>query len=231
MRARKRPKIFSLACGVAAACLLSPPRATAQRASFERPPIAYLNREVDDRVARLAEKLAACEVELPYDEDHGYLPAVLSALKVPVSSQTLVFSKTSLQLRRISPRRPRAIYFSDDVYVGWCQRGDVLELAATDPRQGAIFYTIEQAETERPRIVRDRGQCLSCHASSRTQDVPGFLVRSVYADGAGRPILGSGTFTTDHTSPFEERWGGWYVTGRHDPKKVSGLFLSSEKES
>jgi hypothetical protein len=230
MRAGRTLKTFGLACGVAAACLLTPPRATAQRASFERPPIDYLNREVDDRVARLAGKLAAGEVELPYDEDHGYLPGVLSALEVPVSSQTLVFSKTSLQLRRISPRRPRAIYFSDDVYVGWCQRGDVLELAATGPRQGPIFYTIEQAETERPRIVRDRGQCLSCHASSRTQDVPGFLVRSVYADGAGRPILGSGTFTTDHTSPFEERWGGWYVTGRHGSMRHMGNVISSEDD-
>ncbi len=185
--------------------------------SFERPPIDYLEAEVDDPVARLAERLEAGEVELEFDGSHGYLRSVLAALEIPISSQTLVFSKTSLQLQRISPRRPRALYFNDDVYVGWCQRGDVLEFGSTDPQQGAIFYTLEQSPAtdgaEPPRFIRDRGTCLTCHASTRTQNVPGYLVRSVFADAAGYPILGSGTFTTDHTSPFEERWGGWYVTG------------------
>ncbi len=26
-------------------------------------------------------------------------------------------------------------------------------------------------------------------------------------------MFAAGTFATDHRSPFEERWGGWYVTG------------------
>jgi hypothetical protein len=30
----------------------------------------------------------------------------------------LVYSQTSLQSRLIDPKRPRAIYFDDDVYVG-----------------------------------------------------------------------------------------------------------------
>lgn len=80
----------------------------------------------------------------------------------------LVFSKTSLQRERISPARPRAIYFSDDAYVGWVQYGRVLEISAVDPRQGAIFYTLAQRMAEQPRFVRDRGDCLACHASSRT---------------------------------------------------------------
>jgi hypothetical protein len=127
----------------------------------------------------------------------------------------LVFSQTSFQLRKISPQRPRAIYFNDDTYVGWVQDGDVIEVSSVDPQQGTIFYTLDQRKSETPTFVRDRGQCLSCHASSRTQGVPGLLVRSVYPDINGRPILGSGTFTTDHRSPFRERWGGWYVTGTH----------------
>ena len=43
---------------------------------------------------------------------------VLTALEVPVSSQMLVFSKTSFQYLHISPEHPRALYFNDDVYVG-----------------------------------------------------------------------------------------------------------------
>lgn len=204
--------------------------AAAQSGTFEGPVIDYLNAEVNDPVARLAAKLAAGEQTLAYDDQHGYLPAVLDALDIPVSSQTLVFSKTSLQLQRISPRRPRALYFNDDVYVGWCQRGDVLELAATDPHQGATFYTLKQERDEQPTFLRDRGQCLSCHASSRTQDVPGYLIRSVFADRAGHPILGSGTFTTDHTSPFEERWGGWYVTGKHGDMRHMGNQTFTQRD-
>lgn len=198
---------------------------------YEKPPIDYLNAEVHDRVAELATQVAAGEIELEFHPKYGYLPAVLRELEVPESSQTLVFSKTSLQLHRISPRRPRALYFNDDVYVGYCQRGDVLEFAATDAKQGATFYTLEQQQVDRPQFVRDRGQCLTCHASNRTQGVPGYLVRSVFADGAGQPILGSGTYTTDHTSAFEERWGGWYVTGQHGSMRHMGNRVYSEEDT
>ena len=152
-------------------------------------------------------------------------------MRLAIASQTLVFSKTSLQLHRISPRQPRAIYFSDDVYVGWCQRGDVLEIAATDARQGAIFYTLEQTKNERAKIVRDKGQCLTCHATSRTQRVPGYLVRSVYTNSAGHPVVGSGSFTTDHTSPFKERWGGWYVTGTHGEMQHMGNVSNHQRDT
>ncbi|MEZ6092603.1 MAG: hypothetical protein R3C05_32250, partial [Pirellulaceae bacterium] len=205
--------------------------ASAQPGSFESPPIDYHNAEVNDRIAKLAAKIRSGDLQLQFDEKHGYLPAVLKALDVPVSSQTLVFSKTSLQLHRISPRRPRAVYFNDDVYVGWCQRGDVLEFAATDAKQGATFYTMKQDPEGAPTFVRDRGQCLACHASSRTQYVPGYLVRSVFSDRGGQPILGSGTFTSDDTSPLEERWGGWYVTGTHGRMRHMGNRLFTEEET
>jgi len=205
-------------------------KTSAQTATFEQPPIDYLNAEVNDRVAKLAKQIHEGSVQLKFDTDHGYLESVLQALDIPISSQTLVFSKTSLQLQRISPRRPRAVYFNDDVYVGWCQNGDVLEFAATDPAQGAIFYTLEQNSTESPQFVRDRGSCLTCHASSRTQNVPGYLVRSVFPDGSGYPILGSGTYLTDHTSPMHERWGGWYVTGTHGTMNHMGNVLYNKDD-
>jgi hypothetical protein len=203
---------------------------SAQTASFELPPIDYLNAPVDDAVARLAQRIKAGEQQLRYDDKHGYLPSVLEALDIPINSQTLVFSKTSLQLHRISPRRPRALYFNDDVYVGWCQQGDVLELAATDAKQGAIFYTISQDADKPIEFTRDRGQCLTCHASSRTQDVPGYLVRSVIVDPIGNPKLGSGTYTTDNRTPFDQRFGGWYVTGKHGTMRHRGNFFSLDRD-
>ncbi|GAA4460391.1 hypothetical protein GCM10023156_41320 [Novipirellula rosea] len=205
--------------------------ASAQRDSFEGPPINYMTAATNDPVSKLAAKVETGEVCLSYDRQHGYLKSVLEALDVPISSQTLVFSKTSLQLRRISPHRPRALYFNDDVYVGWCQRGDVIEFAATDAKQGAMFYTLSQSEDAAPKFVRDRGQCLTCHASSRTQNVPGYLVRSVFADSGGQPILGSGTYNTDQTSPFEERWGGWYVTGTHGEMRHMGNITYEEDDT
>jgi hypothetical protein len=223
----RRPNLPLIVIGL---CLLWSNVVTAQSSGFEQPPIDYLNAEVHDEVAKLATRVESGETVLDYDPTFGYLKSVLAELEVPVSSQTLVFSKTSLQLNRISPRRPRSLYFNDSVYVGYCQRGDVLEFAATDAQQGATFYTLEQKEHGKPKFVRDRGGCLSCHASSRTQNVPGYLVRSVFADAAGRPKLGSGTFTTDHTSEFHDRWGGWYVTGQHGSMRHMGNTICLDDE-
>ncbi|WP_202617304.1 hypothetical protein [Roseimaritima sediminicola] len=217
-----------LAIVLLAACC--PLQLSAQSASYELSPIDYLDAEVHDAVAKLAERIERGEVELDFDDQHGYLPALLDQLDVPVSSQTLVFSKTSQQIHRISPLRPRALYFNETVYVGWCQRGDFLEIAVTDPQQGAIFYTLEQTPQPRPQFVRDQGQCLTCHATSRTQNVPGYLMRSVYSDRGGRPLLGRGTYVTDETSPFEERWGGWYVTGQHGEMRHMGNQMTSGTE-
>lgn len=220
--------VMSLACVWS---LLMAAAAHAQMNGYERPPINYLHTEVHDPVAELAARIQSGTASLAYDAEFGYLESVLQELDIPVSSQTLVFSKTSLQISRISPRHPRAIYFNDDVYVGYCHRGKMLEFASTDPQQGAIFYSMSQTdEGAQPKVVRDRGQCLSCHVSSRTQNVPGYLVRSVFADAAGRPQLGSGTFTTDQTSEFRDRWGGWYVTGQHGSMRHMGNTISDGDE-
>ena len=197
---------------------------------FESEPINYNTAPTSDRVEQLKSLLETSDISLDYDDKYGYLQAILEALDVPVSSQMLVFSKTSFQLRKISPSSPRAIYFNDDVYVGWVPGADVLELSVADPQQGAVFYTVSQQKTEAPKIVRDRGQCIACHASSRTMGVPGHLVRSVYASQTGLPFFGAGTFTTDHSSPFEERWGGWYVTGTHGGQRHMGNVIATDEE-
>ncbi|NNJ26810.1 hypothetical protein [Alienimonas chondri] len=221
----------SQSCLLAAlAVVLNAPAAAAQRDDYSGAPIHYETAEVHDRVARLSRAIDAGEAELTFDGEHGYLKSVLDALDVPVSSQTLVFSKTSMQRNDISPRTPRAIYFNDDVYIGYNQRGKVLELAATDAKQGATFYTLEQSEDEPPKFIRDRGNCLTCHSSTRTQNVPGYLIRSVFADAGGQPEFGSGTFTTDHASPLHERWGGWYVTGTHGDLRHMGNVIYNKRE-
>lgn len=218
-------RVLCLICGWLA---LSPGAAVVGQVDFERPPIDYQNHPVRDAVYQLNQQLERGALKLQWQDDCGWLASLLTALDVPIDSQTLVFSKTSLQLHRISPAKPRALYFNDDVYVGWVQHGDVIELSAVDPEQGAVFYTVKQEQSDRPRIVRDQGQCLTCHASSKTQGVPGYLIRSVYPNAVGQPHFQLGTITTDLSTPFEKRFGGWYVTGRHGTMRHRGNVIARD---
>lgn len=182
--------------------------------NYEAPP-------KEDPIARLQAKLAKGGVKLRFDKKHGYLPAVLEALDVPVWSQMLVFSKTSLQFRRISPTTPRAVYFNDDVYIGWVPGGEVVEVSSVDPERGGMFYSLDQDPVDKPRFLR-RDDCLQCHASPKTAGVPGHLVRSVFPDPEGFPITRTTSYVSDHRSPWEERFGGWYVTGTHGKARHMG---------
>ena len=194
---------------------------------YERPPILYSESEPSDRVAQFAAQLRDGQTQLTWDEQHGYLKSLLNQLEIPVSSQTLVFSKTSLQISRITPHQPRALYFSDDIYIGWVQRGDVIEISAADPVLGGTFYTLSQKQSEAPELQRETSRCLQCHGSTHTRRVPGHIVRSVYPAANGQPVFRLGTHLTDNRSPFEERWGGWYVTGTHGTQRHLGnSFLS-----
>lgn len=197
---------------------------------FEREPIHYSKAQPRDTVARLQAKLDSGKLRLAFEKERGYLPSMLEALGVSPSSQTLVFSKTSLQRSKISPKKPRAIYFGDDLYVGYCQGGEVLEISAVDPQLGAVFYTLEQHDVDRPKFVRQIDSCILCHGSSQTKNVPGHLVRSVFADGGGDPILSHGTTRVDQATPFERRWGGWYVTGTHGEQRHLGNLIVRNRQ-
>lgn len=209
----------------AAAALATVAPAALHAQEYEREPIRYGQTQPDNRVSRLIGRLESGESHLNYEPHFGYLRSVLETLEVPQSSQVLVFSKTSLQRHRISPRTPRALYFSDDVYIGFCQSGDVLEVSAVDPQLGAVFYTLDQTRSDRPRFTRQSDNCLICHGSSQTKEVPGHLVRSVFVDASGQPILSSGTYRIDQTSPLNHRWGGWYVSGTHGEQKHLGNLI------
>ena len=195
---------------------------------FEHAPIHYSKSIPKDPISKLQTKLDSGVTKLDYSEEHGYLPALLKALNVPIESQTLVFSKTSLQLRRISPETPRALYFNDSVYLGFCQAGDVLELSVADPVLGTVFYTLDQNQSSGiPQFERQTDNCLVCHSSSRTDGVPGHLIRSLMVESSGQPVLSAGSRNVNHTTPLEERWGGWYVTGLHGSQTHLGNLIVS----
>jgi hypothetical protein len=85
--------------------------------------IGYQSKSPNDSVARLQRRLDQGQAKLTFQGPHGYLLSVLQQLGVPLSSQTLVFSKTSAQQRLIGPATPQALYFNDSVYVGSVQIG------------------------------------------------------------------------------------------------------------
>ena len=184
----------------------------------EHPQIAYSKTPPRDPVALLNARLESGDVRLQHDGRQGFLTSVLAALDIPIDSQLLVFSKTSFQAPRINPANPRALYFNDTVSVGWVRGGEVLEFAAQDPTQGTIFYTLEQSSSTPPRFTR-QASCVQCHTSEATLDVPGMFMNSVYPDPKGTPLYFL-LFNTDHRTPFETRWGGWYVTGRHSGRHL-----------
>ena len=177
----------------------------------------------------MIEKIDRGEVELQYEEGTGYLQSLLKELDIPVSSQALVFSKTSMQVRYISPRNPRAIYFNDDVYVGWVRGSPLMEISTSDPKLGAAFYTVKMSPRD-AYIKRANYECLACHTTTLTQGVPGHTVRSVNPKIDGSMDAQKPSFVTDHTSPFSERWGGWYVTGRSgDMRHMGNSFLRQDQ--
>ena len=225
---RRNAYFLSLAASTAAVCAFAGLDGS-HVLPMDHEAILYSKSPVDDVVSRLQRKVASGEVTLDYDSTFGYLPSVLKHLQVPMSSQVLVFSKTSFQAPKISPRMPRALYFNDEVSVGFVRGGDVLELAAVDPKQGIVFHILDQEKTAKPQFDR-QDQCLQCHASGGTLGVPGLVVRSVFPDRTGMPVFQAGSFITDHRSPLTERWGGWYVTGSHGEQRHMGnSFLSDQR--
>ena len=195
--------------------------------SRRHPAIAYADRPSTDVVGELARRVDEGAVRLRFEKTSGYLLSLLEALRVPTESQSVVFSKTSLQSHYISPANPRAIFYSDDVAVAFIRNAPLLEISALDPRQGVVFYALEQRQAERPRIVRS-DSCLSCHESRNSLDVPGLLARSMGVGRGGQTMPQYGNYVSDHRSPFEERWGGWFITGNTGTARHLGNVMLEE---
>ena len=88
------------------------PTAAEEPIGIHDPHHGYETRQPLDRFTRLRAALEAGEVSLDPSGELPLLRSLLAALEVPVTSQLLVTSATSLQKRLVSPRRPRAIYFN-----------------------------------------------------------------------------------------------------------------------
>ncbi|SHJ37848.1 hypothetical protein SAMN02745181_1912 [Rubritalea squalenifaciens DSM 18772] len=189
--------------------------------NYELQPSNYSKAQESNTISRLQAAMDEQRRTLPGSSPKELLKSLLDELGIPTSSQTLVFSKTSLQRDLITPKNPRAIYFNRDFYVGYVP-GGLIEVVACDDPTGMMFYSLNPNEAPEQRKFVRSSECLLCHANSRTKEIPGLLVRSVYPDKEGQPILSWGDHLTTPSSPVSERWGGWYVTGKHGSAKHLG---------
>lgn len=225
----RRRRHFSFAWSLAALLFVGAGRdAFAQsEPDYELPPVRYSATAPHDAVARLQEKLAAGAWQ-PAGSDREVLDAMLRELHVPVASQVVVFSKTSLQRARIRPDHPRAIYFSDSIYVGWVPDG-LIEVSAIDPQLGPVFYSFDPRANRTARAFTRENDCMRCHGGTFVRDMPGLFARSLVPSDSGEPLLRHGTEIVDDQTPFERRWGGWYVTGYTGKLNHRGNAFGSER--
>jgi hypothetical protein len=180
--------------------------------SVDDPAIRYSTAALNNPVDDINKKLQDGSVQLTFDGRSGFLRSALDALQLPVDSQLLVFSRASLQGRRIGEQNPRALFFNERVALGWVRDGDVIEVAAHDQTAGVVFYTLEQRPaTAGPPQFKRAFECLGCHVTGNTLGVPGLLMfsttrpeRDQYS-GIPRAI--------DHGDALRLRFGGWFVTG------------------
>ena len=208
-------------------------RPDVRRYDAEYPFMAYSSAPRSDAIARLEQRLADGEATLRFDPERGgYLGSLLEALGIDVSSQMLVFSKTSLQVENITAKHPRAIYFGDDVYVAWV-RGGSIEIGAMDDALGPVFYTLEQNDRAPAAFEPQGEQCLRCHDgySLSGGGVPRFITGSGYVNAAGALVSHEGWILTDDTTPLRFRWGGWYVTGLHGDQVHLGNIVVKSPDS
>ena len=196
---------------------------------YESAPIRYSDTTPNDATQQLEHLMAAGKVKIDRTDAWTVLRDVMQQFDIPKESQVMVFSKTSKQNDRISPQTPRVVYFGDNAYIGYCLGGSI-EVATIDPKLGPIFYLLDPyEEPAKPLHFQRDNSCLSCHGGPFTPEVPGVIVRSVYPGPEGHPIMSQGSTVVDTTTPFTERWGGWYVTGRHGNVLHRGNVTATEK--
>ena len=181
--------------------------------SPDDPAIRYSTAPVNNVVADVNKKLEQGSIKFMFDNRSGYLRSALEALELPVDSQLLVFSRVSLQGKRISEQNPRALFFNDRVSLGWVRGGDLLEVAVHDETEGVVFYTLDQREddTTGPPQFKRAFICLGCHVTGNTLGVPGLLM---FSTTRPEPTQYTGLPRhVDQSDSLNRRFGGWFVTG------------------
>lgn len=180
---------------------------------FQDAPHHYYSRVATDAFARLLARSKSDEPARGAVDEKERLLRVLKALEIPVSTQLLVYSATSLQSGIINPANPRALYFNEESYVGFVPGGR-MEVASIDPELGPVFYLVNQGGGGRLEAVRSE-RCMNCHGGRASWQLPGLVAESVIPTKTGASLDGFRRELVGHAIPLKERLGGWHVTGAH----------------
>ncbi len=199
---------------VAIQVCISTEAAGRRQRDFEKAPHNYWQRALQDRFTRVKPALESGELPLDRSSEKAFVMSLLKVLDISPATQTLVYSTTSLQLSRISPRNPRALYFNEDVYLGWVPGGKI-EIASIDPELGGIFYILDIPRGTVPVRIERSTRCFNCHAEFEIGRIPGLLIKSVVPGPGGGSLESFRGDQTGHSIPFKDRFGGWYLTGKH----------------
>jgi hypothetical protein len=204
------------------------PAAAQLRYDTEYPVIGYTTTPRTDAFSRIMAERGVSGAWLEFDAlGRGYLDSLLEALDIDPESQMLVFSKTSLKQRFITPDNPRSLFFNDEIYVGFVPGSSTLEVAAMDPQLGPVFFEFHQSQDAPARFEPETSRCLRCHDtySMTGGGVPRFMLNSVLAGADGNMVSHELSEITDTSTPLSRRWGGWYVTGTHGEQTHMGNFI------
>lgn len=203
---------------------------SALRYDADYPVVGYAARPTHNAIARLEGRLERGETQLEFVPGRGYLDSLLQILGVDRGSQTLVYSKTSLQFELIRAATPRAVYFDDDTYVAWIPGTKIIEISTMDSALGPVFYTLPNTDPATTRFDRETSRCLTCHDtfSMMGGGVPRFLFMSSPVTVSGEPLATDISIETTDATPIQERWGGWYVTGKPDGLVHLGNIQASD---
>ncbi len=190
-------------------------------ADFDGPVHQYWARVPQDRFS----KAMAARPTLDTTGELPLLRSLLKLLDIPVSSQLLVFSGTSLQSGLIRAANPRSIYFNEDTSVGYVPGGR-MEISSVDPVAGMVFFIFDPLNPRAglPDFNRSN-RCMSCHADTPSRRLPGLVVDSVAVGLDGSSLETYRHDEMGHTVPLEQRFGGWHLTGGHHlPKTHANLI-------
>lgn len=204
--------VFFLSVALGLISVSSVPAADA-RFGIYNPLHEYETRPVEDRFTKfLAAWDAGEKPNIDLSGDLPFLQSLLKELEVPVTSQMMVFTATSLQKGLISARNPRALYFNDDTYIGFVPRGRI-EVISLDPTLGSVFYIFDRLQPGQRPIARRSGECMNCHAPRYMDNIPGLVVESVIPGITGGGERAFRRQQSGHAIPIGDRFGGWHLTG------------------
>ncbi|MFK5923302.1 MAG: hypothetical protein QM496_14080 [Verrucomicrobiota bacterium] len=193
-------------------------------ADLTSPAHQYWTRPLNDPFSKLIPAFESGKIKLDTQNQLAFVTSLLKALDIPASSQMLVFSTTSLQLSKISPRNPRALYFNEDLYLGYIPGGKI-EIISIDPQLGGIFYIFEIPRGQGTPQPQRAKRCMNCHADTDTRHVPGLVIKSVIPGPNGGSLNSFRREQSGHQIPLEDRFGGWHLTGADPIKKHWGNLI------